>query len=111
VNHFSTAFRTGPEAASIDHFSIFVEGAVMAPDISKVDTDRHLNPRSSALNFRDEVLRRVFHGNSLSPFRKTCSSHFSVLTTGGRRARKRALHLRPGCHHRELSFFGTEGVI
>jgi hypothetical protein len=52
----------------------------MAPDISKVDTDRHLNPGPSAWNFRDEVLRRVFHGNSLSPFRKICSSHFSVRT-------------------------------
>jgi len=38
----------------------------MAPDISKVDTDRHLNPGLSVWNFRDEVLRRVFHGNSLS---------------------------------------------
>jgi hypothetical protein len=38
----------------------------MAPDISKVDTDRHLNPGPSAWNFRDEALRRVFHGNSLS---------------------------------------------
>ena len=50
----------------------------MAPDISKVDTDRPLNPALSAWYFRDEVLRLVFHGNSLSPFRKTCSSHFSV---------------------------------
>src|ERR1035437_5988300 len=51
----------------------------MAPDISKVDTDRPLNPALSAWYFRDEVLRLVFHGNSLSPFRKTCSSHFSFL--------------------------------
>jgi hypothetical protein len=28
-------------------------------------------------DFRDEVLRRIFHGNSLSPIRKTCSSHSS----------------------------------
>jgi hypothetical protein len=59
VNHF----WTGAEAASIDHFSFFVEGALVAPDISKVDTDRHLNPGTPAWNFRDEVLRRVFHGN------------------------------------------------
>jgi hypothetical protein len=69
--------RGGPEAASINYFSIFVELAVMTPDITKVDTDRHLNPRLPAWNFRDEVLRRFFHGNSLSPFRKTCSSHLS----------------------------------
>jgi hypothetical protein len=54
------------QAASIDHLSFFVEGAVMAPDISKRDTDRHLNPGPSAWDFRDEVLRRVFHGSSLS---------------------------------------------
>jgi hypothetical protein len=35
---------TGSEAAAIDRFSFFVERAVMAPDISKVDTDRHLDP-------------------------------------------------------------------
>src|SRR5271167_3023479 len=49
----------------------------MAPDISKVNTDRHLNPGLSGWSFRDEVLRRVFHRNSLSPIRTTCSSHFS----------------------------------
>jgi hypothetical protein len=70
----------GPEAALVDHLSISVEGAVMAPNISKVDTDRPLNPGQSAWNFRDEVLRRVFHENSLSPFRETCSSHFTGRT-------------------------------
>ena len=34
---------TGSEAAAIDHFS-FAERAVMAPDISKVDTDRGSRP-------------------------------------------------------------------
>jgi hypothetical protein len=29
--------------------------------------------------FSDEVLRWLLHGNSLSPFRKTCSSHLSEL--------------------------------
>jgi hypothetical protein len=38
----------------------------MAPDISKVDTDRRLNSGPSAGSFRDEVLRRIFMGNSLS---------------------------------------------
>jgi hypothetical protein len=50
----------------------------MAPNISKVDADRHLNPGPSAWDSRDEVLRPVFHGNSLSPIRKTWSSHFSI---------------------------------
>jgi hypothetical protein len=66
-------FGRGPEAASIDHFTIFVELAVMAPDITKVDTDRHLNPGPPAWNFRDEMMRRLFHGDSLSPIRMTCS--------------------------------------
>jgi hypothetical protein len=52
----------GSEAAAIDRFSFFVERAVMAPDISKVDTDRHLDPSRSAWNFRDEALRWLFHG-------------------------------------------------
>jgi hypothetical protein len=38
----------------------------MAPDIPKVDTDRPLDLRASAWYFSDEVLRRLFHGNSLS---------------------------------------------
>jgi hypothetical protein len=38
----------------------------MAPDISKVDTDHHLNRGLSAWDFRNEILRRLFHGNSLS---------------------------------------------
>jgi hypothetical protein len=62
VNHFSTSRGTGSEATAIDRFSFLVERAVMAPDISKVDTDRHLDPSRSAWNFRDEVLRWLFHG-------------------------------------------------
>jgi hypothetical protein len=31
------------ETASIDYFAVFVEGAVMAPDISKVNADRQLD--------------------------------------------------------------------
>jgi hypothetical protein len=42
-----------------------------------VDADRHLNPRLSAWDFRGEVLRRVFLGNSLSD-PKDCPSHLSV---------------------------------
>jgi hypothetical protein len=32
--------RSRSEAASIDYLAVFVEGKVMAPDISKIDTDR-----------------------------------------------------------------------
>jgi hypothetical protein len=35
--------RRGSKPAAIDDFAIFVECAVMAPDISKIDTDRQLN--------------------------------------------------------------------
>jgi hypothetical protein len=33
----------------------------MASDISEVDADRHLDSGPFAWNFRNEVLRRVFH--------------------------------------------------
>ena len=46
----------------VNHFSIFVERAVMAPDIPKIDPDRHPNLGDAAWNFRDEVLRWLFHG-------------------------------------------------
>jgi hypothetical protein len=39
----------------------------MAPNISKVDTDRHGNPRLSAWDFRDEVLRWLLHGIKSPP--------------------------------------------
>ena len=38
----------------------------MTPDIPKVDPDRHLDLRAAAWYFSDEVLRGLFHGNSLS---------------------------------------------
>ncbi len=69
------------EPPPVNHFSIFVERAVMAPDIPKVDPDRHLDLRAAAWNFRDEVMRCLFHGNSLSDL-KTCSlenAHLSSL--------------------------------
>ena len=58
----SLPLGTGSEAAAIDHFSFFVARAVVVPDISKVDTDRHLNPGLSAWDVCDEVLRWLFHG-------------------------------------------------
>ncbi|HMF63641.1 MAG TPA: hypothetical protein VK608_06085, partial [Edaphobacter sp.] len=50
----------------VNHFSIFVERAVMAPDIPKIDPDRHPNLGDAAWNFGDKVLRWFFHGRSLS---------------------------------------------
>jgi hypothetical protein len=50
----------------IYHFTIFVERAVMAPDIPKVNPDRHPDPGTAAWYFRDEMLRWLFHGHSLS---------------------------------------------
>jgi len=38
----------------------------MAPDIPKIDPDRHPNLGDAAWNFGDEVLRWFFHGHSLS---------------------------------------------
>ncbi len=38
----------------------------MAPDIPKIDADRHPNLGVAAWNFRDEVFRWLFHGDSLS---------------------------------------------
>jgi hypothetical protein len=38
----------------------------MAPDIPKIDADRRLDLEGAAWNFRDEVMRRFFMGNSLS---------------------------------------------
>jgi hypothetical protein len=45
----------------VDNFTIFVECAVMAPDIPKIDPDRRPDPGASAWYFRDEVLRMLFH--------------------------------------------------
>ena len=59
--------RRGSETASIDYFAVFVEGAVMAPGISKIDTNRQLDLRLSARDFYDEVLRRLLHGKQSLP--------------------------------------------
>jgi hypothetical protein len=58
--------RGGPEAATVDHFSVLVQGAVMAPDIAKVDADRHLNFGLSAWNFSDRVCAGFFTGTVCS---------------------------------------------
>src|ERR1017187_4212583 len=64
----------GPEPASVDHLAVLVESAVMAPDVPKVDADRHPGLGTSAW-FRYEVLRMSFQAHSLSRLRKTFSSH------------------------------------
>jgi len=59
------------EPAPVDHFTIFVERAVMAPDIPKVDPDRHPNLKAAPGYFCDEFLRMLFHPLSLSLLRAT----------------------------------------
>jgi hypothetical protein len=71
----------------------------MAPDISKVKVDRDLNLGLSAGTFCDEVMRWLFHGNSLSDLRRTCSSHFSVLIAECTRKRLSALPCDPLQRH------------
>src|SRR5579859_7959537 len=71
--------RCSPKAASINHFALLVESAVMAPNVAKVDADRQLYLATLPGYFRDEVLRPLLHGNSLRLLRRTCSSHLSGL--------------------------------
>jgi hypothetical protein len=54
------AGRVGSETTPVDNFTIFVERAVMAPDIPKIDPDRRPDPGVSAWYFRDEVLHMLF---------------------------------------------------
>lgn len=54
--------RCGSGTASVDDFAALVEGAVMAPGIAKVDTNRQIGLGLPAWNFRNEVLRRVLYG-------------------------------------------------
>src|ERR1700742_3313503 len=67
--------RRRPEAASINHFTVLVESAVMAPNVAKINADRQLDLATLPGCFHDEVLRRLLHGNSLLLLRRTCSSH------------------------------------
>src|ERR1700761_2757710 len=71
--------RCSPKAASINHFPLLVESAVMAPNVAKDNADRHLCLATFPGYFRDEVLRPLLHGNSLLLLRRTCSSHLSLL--------------------------------
>ena len=41
----------GSETAAVNDLALFVDGAVMAPDVSKVDTDRRPDPGTSAWTF------------------------------------------------------------
>jgi hypothetical protein len=54
----------GSEPAPVDHFSILVDRAIVAPDISQVNADGYFGWGMSARNFCDEVLRCLFMGNS-----------------------------------------------
>jgi hypothetical protein len=57
--------RCSSETASIDDFAALVESAVMAPDVSKIDIDRHPDLGLPVWNFRDEVMSCLFMGTSL----------------------------------------------
>jgi hypothetical protein len=52
----------GSEPTPVDHVSILVDRAVVAPGISQVNADGYLGWRMFARNFGDEVLRCLFHG-------------------------------------------------
>ena len=74
----------------------------MAPDIPKIDPDRHPNLGDAAWNFGDEVLRWFFHGHSLSdskdlliPFFGNFISH-SAITAKGDQA-SHSFYLRCEC--------------
>jgi hypothetical protein len=58
----------------------------MAPDISKVDPDRHLGLRAAAWNFSNEVMRRLFHGNSLSDLKDLLIPFFGNYRSCNRRS-------------------------
>ena len=60
--------RRRSEAAAIDNFTVLVESAVMAPDISEVDADRRGRLGLSLWDFRDEVLRWLLRERSGSFF-------------------------------------------
>jgi hypothetical protein len=55
----SGRLRCRPEAASVGHFAVLIEGAVMPPYIANVDANRHFRHGQSAWDFLDEVLRRL----------------------------------------------------
>jgi hypothetical protein len=50
------------ETSSINYFAVFAERAVMAPDVAKVDANRHLDHGLSVWGFCEEVIPRLFHG-------------------------------------------------
>jgi hypothetical protein len=55
----------------------------MAPDIPKIDSDRHPNLSDAVWNFRDELLRWLFHGNSLSDPKDLLIPFFGVCPAQG----------------------------
>jgi hypothetical protein len=64
---FRDALGSSSETASIDYFAVFVESAVVAPDITKINAHRQLDPGLPAWDFYDEVLRYLLHGKQSLP--------------------------------------------
>ena len=73
---------SGSEAASINHLSLFGERSLMARDIAKTNADRHLNPGLSVWNFRDGVIRWLFHGGRFSDPNTCFGVPFLRLSSG-----------------------------
>lgn len=67
-------FWSSLETTSVHNFAILVEGAVRAPDISKIDTDRQLDLK---LYTRDSATIAASSSSweTVSSFERTCSSH------------------------------------
>ena len=53
--------RGRPEPAPVDDLTIYVERAVLAPDVARVDADRHLNPRLPTWDFSNALLRWLLY--------------------------------------------------
>jgi hypothetical protein len=59
--------RRRPETTAVDHFTLLVESAVMAPYVAKVDADRQFDLATLPGYFRDEVLRWLSWEQSAPP--------------------------------------------
>ena len=77
---FVNAGSAGPESTSIDDFAVFVEGAAMAPDVPKVDSNRDPDPRASTkgtAEFRF-TFKSICHTLVLLDFLLYCFPDFPV---------------------------------
>ena len=107
-------FRDRPEATTIDDFSVLVKGAVMAPDIAKVDADRNLDLGPPAWDFSDGVMRWLLPGNCLLLLLRTCSSHLRLTIAQREQNVPRpdnktgtALREAPGSRQRKVGCIGV----